>query len=92
MDNCVRIGRLGILLHPAKAEARALAGEVCDACRHVGMEAVAIGAATQLDEQIDAVAVLGGDGTILRALRLMLSTSSTSPSPTCVRHLKLFAL
>ena len=67
----MRIGRLGILLHPAKAEARALAGEVCDACRHVGMEAVAIGAATQLDEQIDAVAVLGGDGTILRALRLM---------------------
>lgn len=72
MNNNEKISRLGILLHPTKTAAKTLATEVMSACSAVGMSVVFADSADSDDlSRADAIAVLGGDGTILRALRLM---------------------
>lgn len=65
----MKIQTLGLVANPVKPEAAALSGRVSAACERAGIrllpeEAVSSGRA-------DAVVVLGGDGTILRAVGLM---------------------
>ena len=60
-----KIRRLGLLWHPGKQSAADLAQKTAAACRAAGIESVAAE-----EEDADMIAVLGGDGSILRALRL----------------------
>ena len=60
-----KIRRLGLLWHPGKQSAADLAQKTAAACRAAGIEPVAAE-----EEDADMIAVLGGDGSILRALRL----------------------
>lgn len=72
MNNCKQIKRLAILLHPVKAAAKDLAADVVAACGEAGIEAFFVGPEEYKRlSDAQAVIVLGGDGTILRALRLM---------------------
>lgn len=67
-----QIERLGMLVHPEKPEAARLARRLAEICREKGPALVPVDSrnASALAD-VDVVAVLGGDGTILRALRLM---------------------
>lgn len=72
MKNEKQIERLGMLVHPEKPEAARLARRLAEICREEGPALVPVDSrnASALAD-VDVVAVLGGDGTILRALRLM---------------------
>ena len=72
MKNEKQIERLGMLVHPEKPEAARLARRLAEICREKGPALVPVDSrnASALAD-VDVVAVLGGDGTILRALRLM---------------------
>ena len=72
MKNEKQIERLGMLVHPEKPEAARLARRLAEICREKGLALVPVDSrnASALAD-VDVVAVLGGDGTILRALRLM---------------------
>ena len=72
MKNERQIKRLGMLVHPEKPEAARLARRLAEICREKGPALVPVDSrnASALAD-VDVVAVLGGDGTILRALRLM---------------------
>ena len=72
MKNEKQIERLGMLVHPEKPEAARLAWRLAEICREKGPALVPVDSrnASALAD-VDVVAVLGGDGTILRALRLM---------------------
>mgnify|MGYP004667972829 FL=1 len=72
MKNEKQIERLGMLVHPEKPEAARLARRLTEICREKGPALVPVDSrnASALAD-VDVVAVLGGDGTILRALRLM---------------------
>ena len=72
MKNEKQIERLGMLVHPEKPEAARLARRLAEICREKGPALVPVdsGRASALAD-VDVVAVLGGDGTILRVLRLM---------------------
>ena len=72
MKNEKQIERLGMLVHPEKPEAARLARRLTEICREKGPSLVPVDSrnASALAD-VDVVAVLGGDGTILRALRLM---------------------
>lgn len=72
MKEQLRIKKLGVLVHPSKNDAAALAKDVETACRVAGVESIlARSGEAETLEDAQAIAVLGGDGTILRALRLM---------------------
>lgn len=66
MEKAKKIQKLGLILHPAKPEAAELALHMAQACRRAGVEPVEGETA-----DADVIAVLGGDGTILRALGMM---------------------
>ncbi len=72
MKNEKQIERLGMLVHPEKPEAARLARRLAEICREKGPALVPVDSrnASALAD-VDVVAVLGGDGTILRVLRLM---------------------
>lgn len=72
MKNEKQIERLGMLVHPEKPEAARLARRLAEICREKGPALVPVDSrnASALAD-VDVVAVLGGDGTILRTLRLM---------------------
>ena len=72
MKNEKQIERLGMLVHPEKPEAARLARRLAEICREKGPSLVPVDSrnASALAD-VDVVAVLGGDGTILRVLRLM---------------------
>ena len=72
MKNENQIESLGMLVHPEKPEAARLARRLAEICREKGPALVPVDSrnASALAD-VDVVAVLGGDGTILRALRLM---------------------
>lgn len=72
MKNEKQIERLGMLVHPEKPEAARLARRLAEVCREKGPALVPVDSrnASALAD-VDVVAVLGGDGTILRVLRLM---------------------
>ena len=72
MKNEKQIERLGMLVHPEKPEAARLARRLAEICREKGPALVPVDSrnASALAD-VDVVAVLGGDRTILRALRLM---------------------
>lgn len=72
MKNEKQIEYLGMLVHPEKPEAARLARRLAEICREKGPALVPVDSrnASALAD-VDVVAVLGGDGTILRALRLM---------------------
>ena len=72
MKNEKQIERLGMPVHPEKPEAARLARRLAEICREKGPALVPVDSrnASALAD-VDVVAVLGGDGTILRALRLM---------------------
>lgn len=72
MKNEKQIERLGMLVHPEKPEAARLARRLAEICHEKGPALVPVDSrnASALAD-VDVVAVLGGDGTILRALRLM---------------------
>lgn len=72
MKNEKQIERLGMLVHPEKPEAARLARRLAEISREKGPALVPVDSrnASALAD-VDVVAVLGGDGTILRALRLM---------------------
>lgn len=72
MSELLQIKKLGVLVHPGKKEAASMVKEVMASCRAAGIAPILAraGEHAALDDA-DAVAVLGGDGTILRALRLM---------------------
>lgn len=82
VDKWMKIQTLGLFINPEKREGRALVPEVAAACQAAGITllaepAVKIAApdsAVTIDEMMreaDAVLVLGGDGTILRAISCM---------------------
>lgn len=67
-----QIERLGMLVHPEKPEAARLARRLAEICREKGPALVPVDSRNvSALADVDVVAVLGGDGTILRALRLM---------------------
>lgn len=72
MKNEKQIERLGMLVHPEKPDAARLARRLAEICREKGPALVPVDSrnASALAD-VDVVAVLGGDGTILRVLRLM---------------------
>ena len=72
MKNEKQIERLGMLVHPEKPEAARLDRRLAEIFREKGPALVPVDSrnASALAD-VDVVAVLGGDGTILRALRLM---------------------
>lgn len=80
----MKIQTLGLMLNPGKPEGRALVPGVVTACKNAGVALIAE-AATPCDPQLkvtidellqtaDALLVLGGDGTILRAVGCMKET------------------
>ena len=72
MKNEKQIERLGMLVHPEKPEAARLARRLAEICREKGLALVPVDSRNvSALVDVDVVAVLGGDGTILRALRLM---------------------
>lgn len=64
----MKIQTLGLYLNPTKPEALALAERVEDACAREGIRLLAD---CPYDPAVDAVLVLGGDGTILKAISCM---------------------
>lgn len=68
VNNWMKIQTLGLFINPMKAEAQALVPEIEAACRAAG---VALRMDQTAMEAADAVVVLGGDGTILRAIAAM---------------------
>lgn len=82
MNGCKKIQTLGLFINPMKAESRLLVPDIVTACLSAGITLLAEpsvsiatpASAVTIDEMVresDAVLVLGGDGTILRAISCM---------------------
>lgn len=82
MNKWKKIQSLGLFVNTTKAEARALVPDIVTACSAAGIALLAepvvrlasVAAAASIEEMLqeaDAVLVLGGDGTILRAIDCM---------------------
>ncbi|MNX70601.1 putative inorganic polyphosphate/ATP-NAD kinase [compost metagenome] len=64
---------IGVVYNATKPEIGALVGQVQRTIEQLGCEAVVVPGSAQRMDPVDAVVVLGGDGTFLRAARLVTS-------------------